>query len=95
MSNAKLSQGAAYCRATLYPLDIGQIVAVSLLPSLCHIHPLKCGNMKKKKKKKCWQCKKYTVTIYKNEFGGYSETCSNKCGPALLGKQLISIFQGV
>ena len=47
MSNAKLSQGAAYCRATLYPLDIGQIVAVSLLPSLCHIHPLKCGNMEK------------------------------------------------
>ena len=42
----------------------------------------------KEKKKKCWQCKKYTVTVYKNEFGGYSETCSNKCGPALLGKQL-------
>jgi hypothetical protein len=44
--------------------------------------------MTKEKKKKCWQCKKYTITIYKNEFGGYSETCSNKCGPALLGKQL-------
>ena len=44
--------------------------------------------VKKEKKKKCWQCKKYTVTVYKNEFGGYSETCSNKCGPALLGKQL-------
>ena len=43
---------------------------------------------KEPKKKKCWQCKKYTVTVYKNEFGGYSETCSNKCGPALLGKQL-------
>ena len=39
-STAKLSQGATYCRATLYPLDIGQIVAVSLLPSLCHIYPL-------------------------------------------------------
>ena len=49
----------------------------------------------KNKKKKCWQCRKYTVTIYKNEFGGYSETCSNKCGPALLGKQLISMFKGV
>ena len=23
----------------------------------------------KRKKKKCWQCKEYTVTIYKNEFG--------------------------
>ena len=42
----------------------------------------------KKKLKKCWQCKKYTVSTYKNEFGGYSETCSNKCGPKLLGKML-------
>ena len=55
-------------------------------PKDCHcIH---CDDNKKPKKKKCWQCKKYTVTVYKNEFGGYSETCSNKCGPALLGKQL-------
>jgi len=51
--------------------------------------------MKKEKKekgkrsnKKCWQCKQHTVWIYKNAFGGYSESCSNKCGPALLGKQL-------
>ena len=49
----------------------------------------------KTKKKKCWQCKKYTVSIYKNEFGGYSETCSNKCGPALLGKKLNLMFKGV
>ena len=55
--------------------------------------------MKKEKKKKqnqlqrikldkCWQCKKYTVSVYKNKFGGYSERCSNKCGPELLGKML-------
>ena len=42
----------------------------------------------KRKLTKCWQCKKYTVSTYKNEFGGYSETCSNKCGPKLLGKML-------
>ena len=28
----------------------------------------------KKKLTKCWQCKEYTVTTYKNEFGGYSES---------------------
>ena len=55
-------------------------------PKDCHcIH---CDDNKKPKKKKCWQCKQYTVTVYKNEFGIYSETCTNKCGPALLGKQL-------
>ena len=48
----------------------------------------KKSNIRFLSNKKCWQCKKYTVTIYKNGFGGYSETCSNKCGPELLGKQL-------
>ena len=48
----------------------------------------------KRKKKKCWRCKEYTVTIYKNEFGGYSEACSNKCGPELLGKQLNLMVRG-
>ena len=42
----------------------------------------------KKKLTKCWQCKEYTVTTYKNEFGGYSESCSNKCGPKGLGRML-------
>jgi len=43
---------------------------------------------KRKKLTKCWQCKQYTVSTYKNEFGGYSESCFNKCGPKLLGKML-------
>ena len=34
----------------------------------------KKSNIRFLSNKKCWQCKKYTVTIYKNGFGGYSET---------------------
>ena len=43
---------------------------------------------KRKKLVKCWQCKQYTVSTYKNEFGGYSESCSNNCGPRGLFKML-------
>ena len=53
------------------------------------------GHMKKRKAKKCWQCKKYTIIVYKNEFGSYSETCTNKCGPELLGKQLNLMFKQI
>ena len=43
---------------------------------------------RKKSNKKCWQCKR-TIWIYsKDAFGDYSERCSKKCGPELLGKQL-------
>ena len=41
-----------------------------------------------KKRTKCWQCKQYTISTYKNEFGGYSESCSNNCGPRGLFKML-------
>jgi len=47
----------------------------------------------KRKKKKCWQCKEYTVSIYKYEGVKY-EACSNKCGPELLGKQLNLMVRG-